>query len=126
MIFEHFAVNVAEAASVVEWYESNMGLKARVAEKKPPFVTFLEDSSGRVVIEFYQRTDAPVIDFSNKNSLSFHVAFVSEDAEQDKKRLMESGATFELEVNLEDGSHIVMLRDPWGMPLQLCQRANPF
>jgi hypothetical protein len=51
---------------------------------------------------------------------------VSENAENDKKRLVESGATFELEVQLEDGSHIVMLRDPWGMPLQLCQRANPF
>jgi hypothetical protein len=126
MIFEHFAVNVADATSVVEWYTLNMGLKARVADKKPPFVSFLEDSTGRVVIEFYQRTDAPVTDFSNENSLSFHVAFVSQNAEQDKKRLVENGATFELEVNLEDGSHIVMLRDPWGMPLQLCQRANPF
>ena len=126
MIFEHFAVNVADAVSVVEWYESHMGLRARVADKKPPFMTFLEDSIGRVVIEFYQRTDAPVTDFSKENSLSFHVAFVSENAEEDKKRLMDNGATFELEVNLEDGSHIVMLRDPWGMPLQLCQRAKPF
>ncbi|WP_067031576.1 VOC family protein [Allomuricauda sp. CP2A] len=126
MIFEHFAVNVADAVSVVEWYESNMGLKARVADKKTPFMTFLEDSTGRVVIELYQRSDAPVTDFSKENSLSFHVAFVSENAEQDKKRLLENGATFEVEVNLEDGSHIVMLRDPWGMPLQLCQRANPF
>ncbi|MEW2921017.1 VOC family protein [Muricauda sp. ANG21] len=126
MIFEHFAVNVADAPSVVKWYVAHLGLKARVADKNPPFMTFLEDGTGRVVIEFYQRTDAPVSDFSKENSLSFHVAFVSENAENDKKRLVESGATFELEVKLEDGSHIVMLRDPWGMPLQLCQRANPF
>ncbi|MBO0323833.1 VOC family protein [Muricauda sp. CAU 1633] len=126
MIFEHFAVNVADAPSVVEWYVSNLGLKARVAEKKPPFVTFLEDSTGRVVIEFYQRADVKAMDYSNVNPLNFHVAFVSEDAEQDKKRLMDMGATFELDVKLDDGSFIVMLRDPWGLPLQLCQRANPF
>ncbi|MFC4221347.1 VOC family protein [Flagellimonas marina] len=126
MIFEHFAVNVENLGLVVDWYMTHMGLNPRVSDWKPPFVTFLEDSTGRVVLEFYQRTDAPVTDFSKENSLSFHVAFVSENAENDKKRLVESGATFELEVQLEDGSHIVMLRDPWGMPLQLCQRANPF
>ncbi|MFD2100588.1 VOC family protein [Flagellimonas iocasae] len=126
MIFEHFAVNVADATSVVDWYAANMGLKARVAEKKPPFVTFLEDSTGRVVIEFYQRADVKALDYSEVNPLNFHVAFVSEDAAKDKQRLMASGATFELEITLDDGSYIVMLRDPWGLPLQLCQRANPF
>ena len=126
MVFEHFAVNVSDIASVVEWYVSNLGLKARISEKDPPYVTFLEDSGGRVVIEFYQRVDAPAIDYSAVNPLSFHVAFVSAEAEQDKNRLVGSGATFEVEVKLEDGTHIVMLRDPWGMPLQLCQRANPF
>ena len=24
-----------------------------------------------------------------------------------------------------DGSRLIMLRDPWGLPLQLCKRSNP-
>ena len=27
---------------------------------------------------------------------------------------------------MPDGSRLTMMRDPWGLPLQLCQRAKPF
>nr|WP_276169038.1 hypothetical protein [Zobellia alginiliquefaciens] len=53
------------------------------------------------------------------------MAFVSDDAKLDKERLIREGASLVEEVKRE-GVHLVMLRDPWGMPLQLCQRANKF
>lgn len=126
MIFEHFAINVAQIDLVVPWYISHLGLNVVSAQKAPPFMTFLSDSSGRVVVELYQRSDELITNFSKQHPLTFHVAFVSENAENDKNRLLNAGASFFEEIRKEDGSHLIMLRDPWGMPLQLCQRAVRF
>lgn len=126
MIFEHFALNVPDVDKVVSWYTSQLGLKVVRQQKEAPFMTFLADSNDRVVVEIYYRPDETITDFTSQHPLTFHVAFVSENAEADKVRLIAEGASLFEEVNLEDGSHLVMLRDPWGMPLQLCQRAIKF
>ena len=89
-------------------------------------MTFLSDGSGRVIIEFYHRNDELIQDFKERHPLTFHVAFVSENAQKDRERLVKAGASFFEEVRKEDGSHLVMLRDPWGLPLQLCQRTHTF
>ncbi|MFH6602709.1 VOC family protein [Maribacter algicola] len=126
MIFEHFALNVMNVDQVVAWYIENLGLKVAVRENEPPFMTFLADSSDRVIMELYHRPDESITDFANQHPLTFHVAFISENAQEDRVRLEKQGASFFEEVKKEDGSHLVMLRDPWGMPLQLCQRTVKF
>ena len=126
MVFEHIALNVEDTHSVKNWYVSHLGLKVAREQLTPPFMTFLEDSSGRVIMELYHRSDEKITKFTSQHPLTFHMAFVSTNAEQDKIRLLGQGASFIEEVNTADGSHLIMLRDPWGMPLQLCQRANPF
>lgn len=126
MVFEHFALNVHNIEEIVKWYTGNLGLKIVSEQKESPFMTFLADSSGRVIMELYYRPDEHITNFKTQHPLTFHVAFVSENAEQDKARLLGQGALFVEEVKKEDGSLLVMLRDPWGMPLQLCQRARKF
>ncbi|SHJ56392.1 Glyoxalase-like domain-containing protein [Arenibacter nanhaiticus] len=126
MVFEHFALNVHHIDQVIHWYTTHLGLTIFSTQKKPPFMTFLADSTGRVMLELYFRPDEPITNFSDYHPLTFHVAFVSENAEEDKNRLTAQGASFVKEVRKDDGSHLVMLRDPWGMPLQLCQRTNRF
>ena len=126
MVFEHFAVNVVDVKKVVNWYTANLGLTIISEQKEPPFMNFLADATGRVIIEFYQRTDAKVTDFTKAHPLTFHVAFVSKNAQKDRERLEKQGALFVEEIVKDDGTHIVMLRDPFGMPLQFCQRAVPF
>ena len=126
MVFEHFALNVNNIEEIVKWYIRNLGLKIMSQQKESPFMTFLADSSGRVIMELYCRPDEHITNFKNRHPLTFHVAFVSENSEQDKARLLGQGALFVEEVKKEDGSLLVMLRDPWGMPLQLCQRAQAF
>ena len=126
MIFEHFALNVGKVDQVVKWYVSNLGLKVVSQQKEPPFMTFLADSSNRVVMELYYRPDELITNFVQQHPLTFHVAFVSENAQKDRERLEGEGASFVEEVRKKDGSHLVMLRDPWGMPLQLCQRIQRF
>ena len=126
MVFEHLALNVNNVAAVVKWYVSHLQLKVVRQQKELPFMTFIADASGRVILELYQRPDALMTNFGRQHQLTFHVAFVSENAEKDSERLQEQGAIFVEEVRKEDGSHLVMLRDPWGMPLQLCQRSEKF
>ena len=126
MIFEHFAINVNGIDEVVSWYVEHLELQVVSEQKEPPFMTFLADSSGRVIMELYHRPDETIQDFSKQHPLTFHLAFVSENALEDRIRLEGKGASFAEEVKKEDGSHLIMLRDPWGMPLQLCQRARKF
>ena len=54
-----------------------------------------------------------------------HVAFAVEEATPIKERLVAAGATPVSDSVLEDGTRLVMLRDPWGVALQLVQRAVP-
>lgn len=122
MVFEHLAINVEDVSAVVDWYVAHLGLKVVSAQNKLPFMTFLADSSDRVIMELYQKPDQQMLDFANMHPLTFHMAFISENAQEDRERLEKEGASFVEEVNKADGSHLVMLRDPWGMSLQLCQR----
>ncbi len=126
MTFEHFALNVNNVSAVVKWYVSHVGLSVVSQQKQLPFMTFLADSSDRVILEIYHRSDEMMTNFETQHPLTFHLAFVSENAQGDRERLEIEGATFVEEVRKEDGSHLIMLRDPWGMPLQLCQRTVKF
>lgn len=124
MIFEHYAINVDDPRAMAEWYGKHLGLRIVSQMEQAPFTTFLADSTGRVACELYNQPDFGISDFASQHPLTFHVAFESTDAEADKNRLVAEGATLVDDATLPDGSHLVMLRDPWGVALQLCQRAK--
>ena len=126
MVFEHIALNVKNIKDIKDWYVDHIGLRVVSEQTEAPFMTFFADSSGRVILELYHRPEEEITDFKTKHPLTFHMAFVSQDANADKRRLLDKGASFVEEITKGDGSHLVMLRDPWGMPLQLCHRAEPF
>ena len=126
MIFEHFALNVPDACAMSEWYVKHLGFAVTRSREEAPYTRFLSDESGRVVVELYSNSSARTLDFEKEHPLTFHFAVVSRAAEQDRSRLEQAGATFFVEDRLPDGTRLIMLRDPWGVPLQLCQRTNPF
>ena len=68
----------------------------------------------------------PVPDYAAQHPLVLHFAVVAADARAECQRLEKAGARLFLEEPLPDGSRLIMMRDPWGVPLQLCQRAQPF
>ncbi|SHF98979.1 Catechol 2,3-dioxygenase [Fodinibius roseus] len=125
MKIEHFAMNVNEPLAMADWYVAYLGLEVVKQETEPPYMTFLADDSGRVMIEIYQNPADQVPDYHNRDPLIMHLALVSEEPAADKKRLIEAGAEEISDEILEDGSHLVMLRDPWGLAIQLCKRSNP-
>jgi glyoxylase I family protein len=126
MKFEHFALNVPDAKAAAHWYVTHLGLRVARTRADAPFTSFLADDTGRVIIEFYSNTAAPYPDYKAAHPLCFHVAFVAEDPAETRTRLVEAGATAAYEEWLPDGSFLIMLRDPWGIPLQLVRRATPF
>ncbi len=125
MKLEHFAVNVEEPVLMSDWYEEHLGLQVVNKLTQPPYTTFLADDSERIMIEIYKNPADQVPDYKNMDPLILHIAFVSENPEKDKDNLLEAGASLVSDEHLNDGSHIIMLRDPWGLPIQLCKRNTP-
>lgn len=125
MKIEHFAINVADPAAMAQWYIRHLGLKVVRQALEPPFITFLADDSGQVMLEIYCNPPDQVPDYPSMHPLLVHLAFVSEDPAADRDRLIAAGASLFSDDVLPDGSHLVMLRDPWGFAIQLCRRATP-
>lgn len=125
MKLEHFALNVNQPLEVANWYKEHLGLEIVRQQEDVPYTTFLRDDSGQVMIEIYRNPANEVPDYRSMNPLLLHLAFVSVNPDEDRERLMNAGATLESDQVLPDGSHLVMLRDPWGLCLQLCKRSSP-
>ncbi|GEO07344.1 hypothetical protein AAE02nite_50080 [Adhaeribacter aerolatus] len=125
MKLEHFALNVENPLAMAAWYVDNLGLRIVRQNPEAPFTTFLADDSGRIMVEIYLNPPDEVPPYRTMNPLLVHLAFVSENPDVDKDRLVKAGATLVSDQHLTDGSHLVMLRDPWGLAVQLCKRGQP-
>lgn len=125
MKIEHFAFNVEDPRAMADWYIKNLEMKIIRQMKEAPYLTFLMDETGTGVIEVYRDPEDQVPDYRNMDPLLIHIAFISLNAEKEKKCLIDAGASLVAEKKLEDGSHMVMLRDPWGFCIQIWQRTKP-
>ena len=126
MKFEHFGLNVPDARAAGRWYVEHLGFTLARSRDEAPYTRFLADENGRVAIELYTNPTAAIPDYAKQHPLVFHFAVVSKDVAADRARLEQAGATLVVEDVLPDGSRLTMMRDPWGVALQLCQRAQPF
>ena len=117
MKLEHIGYNVSEPQKVMDWWCANLGCK----QVHPAFIT---DSTGGMALEFYHNPAAPVPDYANLSPLAMHIAFWSEDVDADAARLVKAGAKL-LETVHKPGFDMAMLRDPFGLAVQLVKRAVP-
>ena len=75
------------------------------------------------MLEFYGNPRIPVPDYARMEPLALHLAFHVEDVAGTRARLIEAGATPVGDVEANDvGDEVAMLRDPWGIPVQLVRR----
>lgn len=125
MRLEHTAFNVTDPKGVAAWYQKHLGFTVVRRIDEPPFMHFLADDSGQALLEIYNNPPDQVPDYKSMDPLLFHLAFVSEDPEADCARLIEAGASLVEELHTPAGDHLIMLRDPWGLAIQLCRRKEP-
>lgn len=125
MTIEHFALNVANPVAVAAWYVAHLGFQVVRHIPVPTQTHFLADDAGRSVLEIYCNPPDKIPDYASMDPLQVHLALVSTDPDADTARLVAVGATLVSELHLPDGSHLNMLRDPWGLALQLCKRGTP-
>jgi glyoxylase I family protein len=112
--------------SVARWYEEHLGLTiVRSSDVEPALTRFLADSEGATVLEIYSGT-LPVPEYAAMDPLLVHIAFATDDLPGTRDRLLAAGATAEGEITVTPtGDRLAMLRDPWGLALQLAHRAKP-
>ena len=126
MKFEHFALNVPDPRAQAQWYVQHLGFAIARSRADAPFTHFLADETGRTIVELYGNTSVAMPDYAAMPPLNFHLAVVAADAKAERARLEQAGATLLREEPQPDGSMLIMMRDPWGVPLQLCQRTVRF
>jgi catechol 2,3-dioxygenase-like lactoylglutathione lyase family enzyme len=123
---EHVALNVADPIKMAQWYVANLGMKV-MREGPPPInMRFVADGSGNMMLELYHNPPEAVPNYSAMNPLLLHVAFMVEDVDAMRQKLLAAGATPAAEVTVTPaGDKLAMLRDPWGLAIQLVHRADP-
>lgn len=124
MKIEHTAFNVEEPVLMARWYVQHLGLTVKRRTTDAPYAHFLADDGGTVMIEIYGNKDAHLPDYRSMNPAELHLAFVSRDVAADVLRLRSAGATVVADVHQLNDDTFAMLRDPWGLPVQLVQRAT--
>jgi glyoxylase I family protein len=122
---EHVALNVPDPAAMAAWYVRNLGMRIVRQSDVAPFIHFVADAAGRTVIELYSNPVDPIPDYGSMHPLRLHVAFATADPDSAREALVAVGASFVDDTRRDDGTRLIMLRDPWGLALQLCKRPEP-
>lgn len=126
MRVEHIAFQVKDPVAVADWYVRNLGFRIARLAGGPGNTHFLADEAGRVVLELYNNPAAPQPDYAAMHPLMLHVAFAVEDVAAAHERLRRAGATsFSAPETAPSGDQFAMLRDPFGLPVQLVRRGKP-
>jgi glyoxylase I family protein len=124
MKLEHFALQVPDPVAMGDWYVKHLGCTIARSEGEPSYGRFL--NVGRGLFEIYRNPKASVPDYNTVEPLHLHVAFNSDNLVADRDRLVKAGARLVTDVAATPaGDEIMMLRDPWGLPIQFVKRAQP-
>jgi hypothetical protein len=111
---------------MADWYVKNLGCSIARSGGEPAFARFLMDDSAAVMLEIYRNPKVSVPDYRSIDPLLLHLAFISNNPVADRDRLVKAGAHLADDLaSTPAGDQIVMLRDPWGIAIQLVKRATP-
>jgi catechol 2,3-dioxygenase-like lactoylglutathione lyase family enzyme len=123
---EHIGLNVADPIKAAKWYVDNLDMKVLREGPAPINARFLGDADGNMMLELYHNPPEAVPNYAVMDPLLLHVAFMVEDVEATRSKLIAAGATAVDEVTTTPaGDKLAMLRDPWGLAIQFVRRADP-
>ncbi len=123
---EHIMFNVPDPVAMVKWYEKNLGMVAMSKGKAPTYSTFISDPGNHMMLELGNFADFPKMEFSKVDINTMHLALVTENIKEVKKKLVGAGAVVAQDIfKTPGGDQVMVLRDPWGLPIQFVERADP-
>ena len=126
MKIEHIAYQVEHAGESADWYCTHLGFSIKRGSDAPVPVRFLADETGEVMLEIYNNPTVTTPDYESMDPLLLHLAFVCDEVPEMVKKLIAAGAALVSGPEITGmGDELAMLRDPWGLAIQLCKRANP-
>ena len=126
MKIEHLALQVPDPLAMSRWYVAHLGLTVKRRGIEPPYGHFLADDGDAVMLELYSFPDVSIPDYCAWDPRQLHLAFEVADVATELDRLVAAGAERVSGPDEVSGGDIVaMLRDPWGICLQLVRRARP-
>ncbi|MCX7985208.1 MAG: VOC family protein [Bacteroidetes bacterium] len=124
--FEHIAFNVKDPLSVAQWYVRNLNMKIMRQGGPPTFTTFIADSGEFMMIEFFTNAAHPHFPADSLSVMSLHLAFATPNIHTTVAHLLAAGASWADTIQTTPlGDIVCILRDPWGLPLQIVQRKTP-
>jgi catechol 2,3-dioxygenase-like lactoylglutathione lyase family enzyme len=122
---EHLAINIPDPRAAADWYVANLGMRIVRSGPAPKHGRFVADDAG-VMIELYDDPDDRHLDLKGIGEQTFHLAFTSTDLDKDIARLTAAGGRQVGDINASPrGDRLAFVRDPFGLTLQLAQRAEP-
>jgi len=122
---EHIGLNVADPVKAAHWYVENLGMRIVREGPAPAYARFLADASGNMMLELYHNPPDAVPNYASMDPLLLHVAFMVDDVDAIRGKLIAAGATAVGEVTTTPaGDKLAMLRDPWGLAIQFVRRAD--
>jgi catechol 2,3-dioxygenase-like lactoylglutathione lyase family enzyme len=123
---EHVAFNVPDPVAAVRWYTENLGMKVMRQGGPPTYTSFVADSGEHMMMELFHNADFPLFEPAKFSHMSIHLAFMVSDIAEIKTKLVAAGATLVEDITkTPSGDQVLMLRDPWGLPIQFAQRVKP-
>ena len=126
MKIEHMAMQVKDTPAMTDWYCENLDFTIKRSSDEPKPVRFLADETGQGMIEIYSNPAIQTPEYRAMDPLILHMAFVCETVPETAERLVAAGSELiSGPDHLPTGDTLAMLRDPWGLAIQLCHRAEP-
>ncbi len=126
MNIEHIGLQVEDSAAAADWYVANLGFRIVRSGGAPGYARFVADEDGETLLEIYHNQSLSVPDYGAMDPLIIHIAVSVEDVPATAEKLIAAGGTLVGEIGGNDaGDELAMIRDPWGLTLQLMKRAQP-
>lgn len=120
---DHFALQHPAPEAVSAWLCLHFGLTVYRVSTSASRARFLKCPATGVMLEIYRQPEVTVPDYAAMAPAVLHLAFYANDIPAETARLVAAGATLAGEPGQNSaGDKFLMLRDPWGVALQLVSR----
>lgn len=126
MKLEHLALIMEDPIAAAKWYSDNLGFTIIKEMDQSPFAHFIVDYSKKMLLEIFLLPDKEIPDYRKVDPAIMHLGFSVDNIEEKFQDLVSNGAIVVNEISTSGtGDKIAMLRDPWGIPIQLIKRSAP-